>query len=178
MKFFLIHLLSYNLNKMNCSHLIYGFSDQMKCEYCGIGGYGEKIVETQYWTIFLAPSQRYLGTCVVALNRPCRNLSELEDREWMDFSKVVKRMEFALDKTFKPTLYNWSCFKNAAFRGENPHPELHWHLIPRYKGAVEFQGIKFEDPDFGFIPHPKERKIPENVMKLIIRDITTNLEIK
>ncbi len=150
----------------------------MKCEYCGIGGYGEKIVKTRYWTIFLAPSQRYLGTCVIALNRTCKNLSELEDLEWMDFSRVVRSMEFALDKIFKPTLYNWSCFKNAAFRRKTPHPELHWHMIPRYKMTVEFQSITFEDPDFGFIPHPLERKIPEEIMERIIKDIKANLEIK
>ena len=85
-----------------------------------------------------------MGTCVIAIKRHCSNLSELKDVEWIEFSKIVKEMESVLDNIFKPTLFNWSCFKNAAFRVENPHPEVHWQLIPRYEFETEFNGIKFE----------------------------------
>lgn len=131
------------------------------CEYCHIaGGYGDLIWETTYWMIYLAPSQLYLGTCVVALKRHCSNLAQLEQNEWIDFSKIVCMLELALEKLFQPTLYNWSCFKNSTFRGDNPHPEIHWHFIPRYKEKVEFEGIEFEDPDFGYIPQPIKHQIP------------------
>ncbi len=143
----------------------------MKCEYCGIGGYGKIICEKTYWNIFLAPSQRYLGTCVIAIKRHCGSLSELEDSEWQEFSKIVREMEFILNKTFKPTLFNWSCFKNSAYRVNNPNPEVHWHLIPRYDYNVEFQGIKFEDPDFGYIPQPVKREIPEDVFETMLTEI-------
>ena len=151
------------------------FCDKMKCEYCGKGGYGKIIAERDYWNIFLAPSQRYLGTCVIAIRRHRSNLSELEDVEWKEFSTIVREMESTLGKIFKPTLFNWSCFKNSTYRGDNPDPEVHWHLIPRYDHGVEFQGIKFEDPDFGFIPQPVKRKIPEDVMKCMINKIKTHL---
>jgi diadenosine tetraphosphate (Ap4A) HIT family hydrolase len=62
----------------------------MVCEYCGEGTYGRIITKKVYWTIYLAPSQRYLGTCVIALNRPCINLSELENVEWKEFSELVR----------------------------------------------------------------------------------------
>jgi diadenosine tetraphosphate (Ap4A) HIT family hydrolase len=147
----------------------------MKCEYCEIGGYGEIIAERDYWNIFLAPSQRYLGTCVIAIRRHRSNLSELEDVEWKEFSTIVREMEYILDEIFKPTLFNWSCFKNSTYRGDKPDPEVHWHLIPRYDHEVEFQGIKFEDQDFGFIPQPVKRKISEDVMKCMINKIKTHL---
>jgi diadenosine tetraphosphate (Ap4A) HIT family hydrolase len=151
--------------------------DEMKCEYCGIGGYGKLIKENDYWQIFLAPSQRYLGTCVIGLKRHCSSLAELEDVEWAEFSRIVREMEFVLADTFKPTLFNWSCFKNAAFRVENPNPEVHWHLIPRYKYEVEYQGIKFEDPDFGYIPQPVNRGIPEEIMEAMIKEIKARLKL-
>lgn len=137
----------------------------MVCEYCEEDGYGRLILEKVYWKIFLAPSQRYMGTCVIAIKRHCSNLSELKDMEWMEFSKIVKEMETILDIIFNPTLYNWSCFKNSTFREENPHPEVHWHLIPRYRSKTEFNGIKFKDPDFGYIPQPIKREIPESYGK-------------
>jgi diadenosine tetraphosphate (Ap4A) HIT family hydrolase len=145
----------------------------MACEYCGKGGYGKLIIEKPNWKIFLAPSQRYMGTCVIAIKRHCSNLSELKDVEWIEFSRIVKEMESVLDTIFKPTLFNWSCFKNAAFRVENPSPEVHWHLIPRYKFATEFNGIKFKDPDFGYIPQPIIREIPDKVMEKMVEDIRT-----
>lgn len=136
-----------------------------ECEYCAIEGfYGKKIQETEHWIIFLAPSQRYLGTCVVSLKRQCRNLMELNNDEWVEFGKIVQMMEKALDDVLSPSLFNWSCFKNAAFRSKNPKPEIHWHFLPRYKDPVKYQGITFHDPDFGYIPQPITFKIPSDVM--------------
>lgn len=148
-----------------------------KCEYCQKdGGYGDLIFETDHWMVFLAPSQRYLGTCVVALKRQSKNLSELEEGEWMDFAGIVRKLEYALDRSFKPTLYNWSCFKNATFRNQEPNPEIHWHFIPRYRDEIKFRGTVFEDPDFGYIPQPVERKVPKNIMESIMAVIKQNLQ--
>ncbi len=134
-----------------------------QCEYCALGGYGELLLETRHWLIYLAPSQRYLGTCVVALKRSKTDLNQLKKEEWIEFGDIVHVMELALSELLKPTLFNWSCFKNSAFRNENPQPEIHWHFIPRYKKPVNFAGISFIDPDFGYIPQPIERKIPDEV---------------
>ena len=139
-----------------------------KCEYCSIDGfYGELLYETRYWLIYLSPSQRYLGTCVVALKRSANHLNQLKKEEWIDFGMVVHNLEKAVLKTLQPTLFNWSCFKNSEFRFKNPQPEIHWHFIPRYEIPVNFEGISFMDPDFGYIPQPIERKIaPEISLKL------------
>ena len=148
-----------------------------KCEYCATGGYGDLLHETPYWMIFLAPSQRYLGTCVIALKRECQSLSDLEDEEWTDFILIVRKMEHSMDKSFKPALFNWSCFKNAAFRDDDPHPEIHWHFIPRYHEVVEFCGLEFDDPDFGYIPKPIARIIPEEIMEKLKLEIKKNFKL-
>ncbi|MDI3550331.1 MAG: hypothetical protein PWQ15_1434 [Methanobacterium sp.] len=115
--------------------------------------------------VYLAPSQRYLGTCVVVLKRHCSNLSQVKNEEWIDFAQVVQILEESLEQVFQPTLYNWSCYKNSTFRKPNPNPEIHWHFIPRYQNPVYFEGIKFQDPDFGYIPRPEKREIPSTAMK-------------
>ena len=148
----------------------------MKCEYCQIpGAYGNLIFETDYWEVYLAPSQRYIGTCVVVLKRHSENLKSVKIDEWTEFAKIVDKLEIALKKSFNPTLFNWSCFMNAAYRVNPPTPEVHWHFIPRYNYKIEFEGIKFEDPDFGYIPQPIERKVPEKVMQKIMEKIKENL---
>ncbi|HMK54777.1 MAG TPA: HIT family protein [Methanobacteriaceae archaeon] len=146
------------------------------CEYCQIdGGYGDLIWETDYWLIYLAPSQRYLGTCVVALKRHVTDLCRLKDEEWRDFAIIVRKMELSLNKLLKPTLFNWSCFKNATFRTNNPRPEIHWHLIPRYGNEIEYEGLKFKDRDFGYIPQPIKRKIPPEVYNALKNEIKADL---
>jgi len=150
----------------------------VKCEFCQIpGAYGNLMFETDYWLIYLAPSQRYLGTCVVVLKRHCENLRGVKSDEWNDFSKIVEKLEAAVDKTFSPTLFNWSCFMNSAYRTNPPHPEVHWHFIPRYNFKAQFEGLEFEDPDFGYIPIPVERKIPHNVMKKMMNIIKRNYDL-
>jgi len=37
---------------------------------------------------------------------------------------------------------------NNAYQEENPHPEVHWHMRPRYAKPVEFAGQTFEDKEF------------------------------
>lgn len=150
--------------------------EKIKCEYCHVPGfYGNLIYETEYWTIFLAPSQRYLGTCVVVLKRHCKDLIELKNEEWADFTEIVRKLEYVLKKIFNPTLFNWSCFKNSAYRKNPPNPEIHWHLMPRYMHAAKFEGLKFEDPDFGYIPQPIERKVPTEIIEKIVEEIKSNL---
>jgi ATP adenylyltransferase len=146
------------------------------CEYCQIeGGYGDVLFDTPYWIIYLAPSQRYLGTCVVALKRHCKDLSQVEKNEWVDFGIIVQKLEHALEKTFKPTLYNWSCFKNSTFRTNKPNPEIHWHFIPRYQDEIDFEGVKFRDQDFGYIPQPIKQEIPLKLREKLVRAIMKHM---
>lgn len=149
---------------------------EVKCEYCQIpGAYGNLIYETENWMIFLAPSQRFLGTCVVVLKSHRGKLSELTSEEWDEFVKIVEKLETTLTKIFNPTLFNWSCFMNKAYHARQPNPEIHWHFIPRYDREIEFEGLIFEDPDFGHIPQPIEHKIPEDIMKKLMDEIKRNL---
>lgn len=147
----------------------------IECEYCQISGaYGNLICEMEYWIVYLAPSQRFLGTCVIVLKRHCGNLSRLEPEEWEEFRKIVGKLETALIKAFNPALFNWSCFMNKAYRVSPPNPEIHWHFIPRYDHKIEFEGITFEDPDFGYMKHKPIREIPDNIRKEIIAKIKDN----
>jgi len=145
------------------------------CEYSIDSSYGDLITETKYWEIFLAPNQRYLGTCVVSLKRDCGDLKDLNVEEWVDFGKIVKNMEIAIKKLLGQDLFNWSCLKNSVFRKDNPKPHVHWHFIPRYKDITDFEGLKFEDPDFGYLAKPIDRNIPSNVRNNLIETIKNNL---
>ncbi|MGZ7068347.1 MAG: hypothetical protein ACXVHS_06610 [Methanobacterium sp.] len=57
---------------------------------------------------------------------------------------------------------------NSTHRIDPPNPEVHWHFISRYNHKIEFEGLIFEDIDFGYITQPIERKIPDEVIEKII----------
>lgn len=148
------------------------------CEFSIDSSYGDLIAETEYWEIFLAPSQRYLGTCVVSLKREIGELKDLKVEEWADFATLVESMELANRKTFNADLFNWNCLKNSVFRKNNPKPHVHWHFIPRYKTPIVFEGIEFGDPDFGYFARAITKKIPENVRDKLMKLMRDNLSYK
>lgn len=124
----------------------------MECEYfekIEDHDYGDLLAKSPCWLIILAPDQRNLGTCVLALRRDETELSGLYSEEWSDLAKVVKKLEYAVKKAFNPTMFNWGCLMNSSYLEEPPTPHLHWHFIPRYREPVEFEGERFKDPCFG-----------------------------
>nr|WP_245247936.1 HIT family protein [Methanobacterium petrolearium] len=138
------------------------------------------MAETGHWLIILAPDQRNLGTCVVALKRNETELSGLNADEWADLAFVVRKLEFAVKKAFHPTMFNWGCLMNSSYLEDPPSPHLHWHFIPRYQDTVVFHGKTFEDPCFGrSTMHDRGRsmKLSEEFTTKIKNEITKYLEI-
>lgn len=136
----------------------------------------EPIYETNYFKIFLSIKQDYLGRCVILTKRHRGDLSELNNEEWLDFAKLVKKMECALKKAFDATMYNWTCLMNNAFQKEPPVPHVHWHFKPRYNHKVEFTGETFEDPEFGHhYGRNRKKQVSEEIKKEIIQKIKENL---
>jgi diadenosine tetraphosphate (Ap4A) HIT family hydrolase len=98
----------------------------------------------RYWQVELNPDQQYLGKAVIALNRHASALRELTPKEGEEFFEIVKKFETSIDKSFHPTHFNWSCLMNDAAGSGSPM-HIHWHAIPRYKNAEQFQGHEFID---------------------------------
>ncbi len=109
------------------------------------------IWETEHWKVILHEDQRYLGrTIVSAKNRNRPNLPTLTDEEWLDFShNVVAPFEASAKIAFGAELFNWSCLMNLAYQNTPPDPHVHWHVQPRYRHPVEFEGGTYSDEAFG-----------------------------
>ena len=155
----------------------------MECEYfekLKDHKFGDLIGETTYWLIILAPDQRNLGTCVVALKREETELSGLNPDEWADLLNTVQKLEHAVKKAFNANMFNWACLMNSSYLRDPPTAHLHWHFIPRYKSSLVFQGKTFEDPCFGMSTmHDRGRsfKLSEELKNKIKVEIIAYLEI-
>jgi len=134
------------------------------------------VFETKYWKILLADNQNYLGRCFIILKRECGDLAKVKKEELLEFLEVVKKMERALRKAFNASLFNWGCLMNHAFQEKKPKPQVHWHLVPRYRKKVNFEGIVFEDLEFGFhYNHSKRMQVTEKVQNALIERIKSFL---
>jgi len=131
------------------------------------------ILFTDYWKVLLHPTQNLLGSCLIAPIRHVPRLCDLTPEENKEFNELIKLFEPALENAFGADLINFMCLRNWAFRKDNPdppfkdgkpNPHLHWHLFTRYKHNIEFEGLNFEDPNFG---HPIEFKPNTQSTKLI-----------
>lgn len=134
------------------------------------------LLETTHWNVFLMKDQHYLGRCVIVAKRKVANMTDLLDDEWLDFAKLVKKLEAALKKAFNATLFNWTCLMNNAYQNNPPDPQVHWHFKPRYAKEVIFEGIRWVDEEFGY--HYKNgtlREVPEQVFVKIKKQVKKHL---
>lgn len=119
--------------------------------------------------------QAYLGRCYVTLLRRCQDLADLKEQEQSDFFSVVKSLENAVRISFRAEMFNWGCLMNNAYQEENPNPQVHWHFRPRYKDKVNFEGLTFEDKEFGHHYDSKRHFIVSNeILNKIVNRIKSN----
>jgi diadenosine tetraphosphate (Ap4A) HIT family hydrolase len=140
------------------------------------------ILETKYWRFELAYKQSYLGKSIISLNRKISHLSELTSDEFIDLQKIIQKLEKSTKKTFGATMFNWTCLMNGGYRQKPYKPFLHWHFRPRYDQKIEFEGMIFEDKDFGYHYNKfdQEKQLPEidfspDFRQKIVKSIQENL---
>lgn len=117
------------------------------CNVChGPEIYGElpPIVESDMWRVELNPNQQHLGRTFVGLRQHKPSLSDLSEDEFLDYRRIVRKLEMGARAAFGAHLFNWMCLMNDAARdGQETH--VHWHMVPRYKESVEFAGHEYTD---------------------------------
>lgn len=98
--------------------------------------------ETDHWTAYLNTDQGLLGRCFFMLKRPETDVTALTDAELTDLWAATRRAKAALWDLWEPDHFNYAFLMNQT-------PQVHWHVIPRYRGRREFTGGTFVDPNFG-----------------------------
>ncbi len=130
------------------------------------------VYEVAHWRVCLAPNQTLLGRCVVSLKRHAGDLAEMSADEMVELLSVIVRLEAALRSAFGATMFNWSCYMNLAYREQAPNPHVHWWAVPRYSHPVPFEGLVFDDPDFGNpYDHKRWLDIPARARTTIVQMI-------
>jgi diadenosine tetraphosphate (Ap4A) HIT family hydrolase len=134
------------------------------------------LIESEFWKAELMSNQSQLGRSIVLLNRPCADLSSLNNNEMLDFLSIVKKFESSVNTSFNATYLNWYVAMNGAFKSKPYNPQVHWHVKPRYETPITINDEVFEDKLFGeHYDYRDQRIVNEDTLKLIANKIKSNL---
>ena len=95
-------------------------------------------------------------------------LTSLSEEEIVEAHNNLKLVEISLQRSFSPDWFNY-------LQTNNKIRHLHFHIIPRYKKPVTFQGEEFIDKNYYGMPVESARELPEGTMEMLIETIKTNI---
>lgn len=102
-----------------------------------------KIIEGKFWEVNVHWDQTVPGrVCFWYKKDSKKDFLDLSKEELSEFYELGKKVKKALEKSFKPDLFNYYSLSNAT-------KHLHIHLIPRYSREINLFGLKFKDSSFG-----------------------------
>jgi diadenosine tetraphosphate (Ap4A) HIT family hydrolase len=99
---------------------------------------GSTVAETPHWAVLVRPQQVTLGSLVVACKDPVTALGAVGPAAFADLGQVVARVERALKAAFAYDKINYLMLMMV-------DPDVHFHVIPRYREAREFAGVTWRD---------------------------------
>jgi diadenosine tetraphosphate (Ap4A) HIT family hydrolase len=93
-----------------------------------------------HWLLYLHFKQEFPGRCIVILKNHKTDLSELTNEEYVEFLKIYKEWEYAINEIAQP--YNLHII--ISNKESNIHKNhFHWHLIPRYDKPIKIDNLYF-----------------------------------
>ena len=122
-----------------------------KCEWCNLTEEEKRwqLLESKYWTVYLADEQDYVGRCILVCNRHCGSMSDLNLSEWIELKAIIDKFEQCYKVLLGVELCNWSCLMNSFYKEEDSNPHLHIHVRPRYKEPLSINGHLYADNEYG-----------------------------
>lgn len=112
-------------------------------------GYPQTLVaETAQWLVLVRPQQPTYGSLVLVCKEPAQAFSDLSPAAFADLREVVAGVERLLSGVVDYARINYLMLMMV-------DRDVHFHVIPRYEGARELNGLTISDagwpgpPDLG-----------------------------
>jgi len=110
---------------MNATILKFGYPTSLLREY-------------RNWVVLLRPAQPTLGCLVLACKEEVTSLGAVSGAAYAELASAIAGLEGALRRAFRFDRVNY-----LALMMVDPH--VHFHVIPRYAEARDFEGSKCRD---------------------------------
>jgi diadenosine tetraphosphate (Ap4A) HIT family hydrolase len=103
------------------------------------------IAAYDHWVVLLRPAQPTLGSLVLAAKSDATAFGELPAEAHAELKTVTTAIERLLSGFVDYAKINYLMLMMA-------DPHVHFHVIPRYEGAREWQGRSFVDAGWPKVP--------------------------
>ena len=106
---------------------------------------GSRIAETDHWLILVRPKQPTFGSLVLVCKEPVQAFSDVSPAAFADLQAAVVGIERLLKAAVDYEKINYLMLMMV-------DKDVHFHVLPRYAGVREHEGITF--PDAGWPAAP------------------------
>lgn len=96
------------------------------------------VAETPFWTVQVRPQQPTLGSLVLVCREPVRAFGDVSPVAMAALQPVVAQTERVLRDFCAYDKINYLMLMMV-------DPDVHFHVIPRYEGSREHDGLSFTD---------------------------------
>lgn len=103
------------------------------------------VAEFEHWVVLARPAQPTLGSLVLAAKSDVTAFGDLPQEAHAELKQVTTAIEAALGKAVSYAKLNYLMLMMV-------DPNVHFHVIPRYEGAREWQGREFVDVGWPKVP--------------------------
>jgi diadenosine tetraphosphate (Ap4A) HIT family hydrolase len=112
------------------------------------------VAEFDHWIVLARPAQPTLGALVLAAKGEATAFGDLPAEAHAELKTVTTTIEAALGKAVGYERLNYLMLMMV-------DPHVHFHVIPRYEGAREWQGTEFVDCGWPKVPDLGHAVTPE-----------------
>lgn len=132
-------------------------------------GHPETLVrDYRHWCVLLRVAQVTLGALILGAKGEERALSELPPEAFAELPRITRDIEHGLN-SFRP----YDRINYLMLMMVDPH--VHFHVLPRYKTAQEFEDLSFADAGW---PGPPDLKsttpMPEETREHLLHAVQSN----
>ena len=125
------------------------------------------IQDYAHWVVLLRNDQITLGSLVVAEKSAATSLSSVAPHALAELASIAGDVETAFARTFQPDKFNYLMLMMV-------DPNVHFHVLPRYRGARECAGVTFEDRAWPKAPRLGEVTPTTSVQRNVILELLRN----
>lgn len=112
-------------------------------------GYPSTLVrDFDHWMLLVRPAQVTLGSVILAAKADALSYADLPGDAFREQGEVVKRLETGLKSFCRFERINYLMLMMV-------DPHVHFHVIPRYPGERQWQGLAFADAGWPGLPDLK-----------------------
>ena len=103
------------------------------------------IAEFSHWLVLLRPAQPTLGSLILAAKHDAEAFGDLPAEAHAELAEATRKIEKALQGFVGYSKLNYLMLMMV-------DPHVHFHVIPRYEGARQWEGLEFADAGWPKVP--------------------------